>query len=245
MIVKLRRFKARLLSPLLRRRMAARANRINNLAGHIQSIDDAQRLVELIAADFSDARPAWATPSIRNHIARAEYQSAGIPGSLIPEQRVAEAWNDFLGELNVPQECCVTAAEIHALRDMWYVTSQIAWIRGSRNIWTIPNIYALGDDGKVANGSRALEVLNVLYQLSRQPEMLDRTREFLQKGQLWSDMFKIPSGPPAPGSEKYFVTCRVAPPNPVREAAQQYKRDHGVDALNSAIETLLKDLFEI
>ena len=243
MIVKLRRFKARLLSPLLRRRMAAQANRINNLAGHLQSIDDAQRLVELIAAHFSDARPAWATLSIRNQIARAEYQSACIQGSLIPEQRVADAWNAYLKKINTPEDFRVTPAEIHNIRDTLYVSSQVLWARGGQDIWTVSNIYALGQDGKVANGCRALEALNVLYQLSRQPEMLDRTREFLQKGQLWSDMFKIPTSPPAPGSEKYFVTCRVAPANPVREATQQYKRDHGVDAMNSAIEILLKDLF--
>jgi hypothetical protein len=32
------------------------------------------------------------------------------------------------------------------------------------------------------------------------------------------------------------------PPNPVREAAIQYMHDHGVHALNRAIEGLLQDL---
>jgi hypothetical protein len=41
-----------------------------------------------------------------------------------------------------------------------------------------------------------------------------------------------------------FGVARVAPPNPVQQAALHYMRDHGVRALNRAIESLLKNLFE-
>jgi len=88
-------------------------------------------------------------------------------------------------------------------------------------------------------------VLKILWQLADQPELLQGTRDLIKTGQLWSDMVKNPSKPPAPGAEKGYVTARVVqmPPNPVRDAALRYMHDHGERALNSAIEGLLKDLF--
>jgi len=228
----------------LRQRMRAHAIAINDLAGHIQSLDDARKLVDMVAGEFSnELPPKWATRSIRGRIARAEYESAAEPGDLIPEQRVADAWNDYLERIGAPQESYVTAAEIHTLRDSYYVTSQLFWARGNQTIWTVSNIYAVGPDGKVANGCRALEVLNILWQLANQPEVLEGTRNLVKKGQRLSDMYKNPSKPPAPGTEKGYVTARMTPPNPVEQAADRYMHDHGVRALNRAIEGLLKDLF--
>ena len=111
--------------------------------------------------------------------------------------------------------------------------------------WTVSNIYAVGQDGKVANGCRALEVLNILWELANQSEALQSTRELTKKGQLLSDMYKNPSKPPSSESEKGYTTFQVRqmPPNPVQEAALHYMHDHGVHALNSAIEGLLPDLF--
>lgn len=229
-----------------RRRMITNANAINDLAGHIQSLDDARKLVDLTADEFSkELPPKWATRSMRNRIARAEFESASDPGALIPEQHVAAAWNDYLEKIGAPQESYVTAAEIHTVRDTYYVSTQTWWARDNQNIWTVPNIYAAGPDGRVANGCRALEAIKTLWQLSSQPELLPGTRELMQKGQLWSDMIKNPSKPPAPGSEKSYVTVqmKLAPPNPIREAALHYMHDHGERALNSAIEGLLQDLF--
>lgn len=227
-------------------RMRANANAIDDLAGHVQSPDDAQKLVDLVAAEFSkELPPKWATRSIRNLIARAEYETAYDPGVLIPEQHIADAWNDYLQKIGAPQEIYVTAAEIHTLRDTYYVTSQLSWAQGNQNIWTVPNIYAVGPDGKVANGCRALEVLNILWQLANQPELLQGTRELMKNGQVWSDMVKNPSKPPAAGSEKSYFTVRVTmmPPNPIEQAALHYMHDHGARGLNSAIEGLLKNLF--
>jgi hypothetical protein len=228
------------------RSMREHASAINDLAGHIQSLDDARKLVDLVAAEFSkELPPKWATRSIRSRIARAEYESAADPGSLIPEQHVADAWNDYLEKIGAPQESYVTTAEIHVLRDSEYVTSQLSWARGNQNIWTVPNIYAVGQDGKVANGCRALEVLNILWQLANQPEALQGARGLVKKGQLWSDTYKNPSKPPAPGSEKSYATFGVEqrPPNLIEQAALHYMHDHGARALNSAIESLLQDLF--
>jgi hypothetical protein len=227
-----------------RQRMRAHAVAINDLAGRIQSPGDAHELVDLVAAEFSnELPPEWATRSIRNRIARAEYEAAYDPGALIPEQHIADVWNDYLQKIGAPQESHVTAAEIHTLRDSYYVTSQLSWAHGNQNVWTVPNIYAVGQDGKVANGCRALEVLNILWQLGNQPDVLEGTRALIKDGQFLSDQFKNPSKPPAPGSGKSFVSIRSVPPNPVQQAALRTMRDHGVRALNSAIQGLVQELF--
>jgi len=224
-------------------RMRAHAIAINDLAAHIQSPDDARRLVDLVAAEFSkELPPKWATRSLRNRIARAEFESAADPGALIPEQRVADAWNDYLEKIGAAPELYVTAAEVHTLRDSYFVTAQVSWARGIQEIWTVPNIYAIGSDGKVANGCRALEAIHILWQLANQPEILQGTRDLIKKGQRLSDMYKNPSQPPAPGSQKSYVTFHIAPPNLVRQAAVRYMNEHGARALNSAIEGLLTDL---
>ena len=167
------------------------------------------------------------------------------PGVLIPEQRVADAWNDYLQKIGAPQDVYVTAAEIHTLRDTYYVGSQLSWARDNQNIWTVPNIYAIGRDGKVANGCRALEVLNILWGLTDQPEVLQGTRDLIKKGQRLSDMVQE-SGEASRagvGEELRHLTARVMPPNPVEQAAIHYMHDHGIGALNTAIEGLLKNLF--
>lgn len=226
--------------------MRAHAIAINDLAGNIHSANDAHRLVDLVAAEFNkELPPKWATRSIRNRIARAEYAAAADPGSLIPEQRVADAWNDYLQKIGAPQETFVTAAEIHALRDRYFTSAQLGWADEGKNVWTVPNIYAVGTDGKVANGCRALEVLNIVWQLANQPELLPGTRELMKKGQRMSDFYKDPTKPPSRGSATFSVSVRQAPPNPVDIAAMNYMRDHGVRAFNTAIEGLLKDLFEV
>lgn len=228
------------------KRHLANANAINDLAGRIQSLDDAHKLVDLVAAEFSKELPRkWATRSIRNRIARAEFEAAYDPGMLIPEQHVADAWNDYVQKIGAPQESYVTAAEIHTMRDSGYVRSQLFWVRGDKNIWTVPNIYAVGSDGKVAKGCRALEALNILWELANQPQALQRTRAMTKKGELLSDTYKNPSKPPVPGSEKSYMTFQAMqrPSNPIEDAALRYMHDHSGRALNGAIEGLLKDLF--
>ena len=110
-----------------RQRMREHSIAINNLAGHIQSLDDARKLVDLVYAEFSHGLPPkWATRSIREHIALAEYGFAA-EGALIPEQHIADAWNDYLRRIRAPQNSYVTATEIHTLRDTSYTSSQFFW----------------------------------------------------------------------------------------------------------------------
>jgi hypothetical protein len=215
---------------------------INDLAGHIQSLDDARKLVNLVADEFSDELPSkWATRSIRERIARAEYESAVDPGALIPEQRVAYAWNDFVEKIGAPQETLLNAAEIHYLRDGQYVSARLFWARDEQQIWTIPGIFALGPDGKVANGSRALEAIRLLWLLGSTTEDFSGIHTEAQKGVLLSDLIPHPEKPPAPGTEKGYVTARTVS-YPLQQAASRYMGDHGARAFDRAIESLLNDL---
>ncbi len=84
----------------------------------------------------------------------AEYQSASDPTKRIPEQRIADAWNKYVREIGAPEEALVNVAEIHNLRDSFYVNAKLFWSRGSQNIWTMPDIYAVNPDGNLADGCR-------------------------------------------------------------------------------------------
>jgi len=243
---------ARVIAPYVIGRQHAIA--INELAGQIQSLDDARKLVNMVAGEFAkELPPRWATRGIRDRIARAEY-AAVDPGALIPEQHVADVWNDFVEKIGAPPDSFVSAAEIHSLRDSEYVGSQLAWARGIQNIWSIPNIWATGPDGKVADGCRALETLNILWILGNQPDALTGARENVRKGVRLSDEIKKLSEPPQPGTERSYSTLvagssgsmlgrLVTLRNPVEDAAMKYMRDHGKRALDHAIEDLLAELF--
>jgi len=229
----------------LQQRERQRANEINDLAGNIQTPADARKLVDAVAAEFSPGLPAkWATRSIRARIARAEYESAADPGALIPEQHIADAWNDFVEKIGAPQDTQMSAPDIHYLLDARYVSAQVFWVRGSQTIWTVPNIYALGTDGKVVHGARALEAISVLWLLgtNTEDESFRGIHEAVQKGHLFSDSFPHPEKPPAPGSVGAgSVSVRVVS-LPVETAARQYARDHGTGDLEHAVEGLLNEL---
>lgn len=227
----------------LRQRMRDHAIAIDELAGHIQSRDDSAKLVNLVADEFSDELPSkLATNAFREQIARAEFESAVDPGSLIPEQRLADAWDDFVQKIGAPQETMLNAAEIHYLRDAQYVSARLAWVRYEKDIWTVPGVFALGTNGKVANGSRALEAIRLLWTLVNNTEDFSAIHAAAQKGVLLSDRIPHPEQPPAPGkTQTGFATARMVS-FPVRQAASSYMHDHGERALSRAIEGLLKDV---
>src|SRR2546425_1548363 len=94
------------------------AIQLNELAGRIHSEADALAFVEGIADIFADSLPAaWAGPSIRQRVAHAEYEAISDPSRLIPEQRIADVWNEYVREIGAPEEAVVNAAEIHSMRD--------------------------------------------------------------------------------------------------------------------------------
>jgi hypothetical protein len=147
---------------------------INELAGRIHSEADANALVDKVAEIFADTLPpSWLTQGIRQRIAHAEYEAVSDPSLLIPEQRIVDVWNKYVREIGASAEALVTAAELHNLRDADFAVAQFMWSRG-QNIWTAPDIYALGPDRKVADGCRALEALRILYDLDKMPTRTHR-----------------------------------------------------------------------
>ena len=199
----------------------------------------------MVATEFSDVLPpGWMTRSLRNRIARAEYEFAADPGGLISDRRIADAWNDYLGKIGAPQDSFVTPAELHTLRDSHFVSSKLIWARGIQNMWSMPNIYAVGPDGKVADGCRALEAIRILWDLANQPDNLSGARALLKKGVMLSDTISVPATLQNPDQQRFEMRIegRVLT-NPVAAAERQYLSDHGAAALNDAIKGVLDDLF--
>lgn len=113
---------------------------MNDLAGRIHSDADANALVDKIAEIFTDALPpAWVTHGIRQRLAHAEYQAVSDPLRQIPEQRIADVWNEYVHEIGASDEALIAPAELHYLRDAHFAVAQLSWPRG-QNIWTVSTI---------------------------------------------------------------------------------------------------------
>jgi len=144
---------------------------INDLAGNIHSEAEARAYVDAVAEVLTGHRHMlWTTRSIRRRVAHAEYEAVTDPARQIPEQRIVDVWNEYVREIDAPAEALVTVAELHNLRDSMYVgASRFAWKREiNQSIWTMPNIYALDADGKIASGCRALETLKIIHDMHDQ-----------------------------------------------------------------------------
>ncbi|HXY02091.1 MAG TPA: hypothetical protein VEI49_00870 [Terriglobales bacterium] len=214
------------------------AIRINDLAGRIHSETDARDLVAEIAVLFEkELPPAWATRSIRERVARAEYESVAN-SALISEQRVADVWNEYVRQISGPDEALVTTAEIHNLRDGEFAGAQKFWARGSQQIWTVPNIYAVGDGGKVADGCRAIEAIRVIYDLYRF-QNLQGARDRVKRGVLVSDLLKNVSDK-TPGHVVARLEAHPPYVNPVESAERSYLEEYGA----VEYEQLMKSLFD-
>jgi hypothetical protein len=177
---------------------------------------------------------------IFHRIARAEYESVSNPTRLIPEHRIVDVWNQYVREIGAPDEAIVTAAEIHNMRDGGLTVAQIMWARGNQTVWTMPNVFALGPDGKVADGCRAVEVLRVIHDLDGLFQNLRSARDRLRKGIVPSDRFKkrVEDVNARPQTTARLVAH--ADNNPIRPAEQRYVQEHG----SQAYQQLLRRLFD-
>jgi len=220
------------------------AIRINELAGRIHAEADARAFVSEIAGLFvKELPPAWASSSIRQRVAHAEYKTVGNPANLIPEQRIVDVWNQYVKEIGAPDEALVSVAEIHNLRDGSYTVAQLMWARGDQTIWTMPNVYALGPDGKVADGCRALESLRVFHDLEGLFQNLRGARDRLQRGMVPSEEVKKRAGEPNPQPHITFRLEAHADTNPIRPAEGRYVQEHGGEAYSQLLARLFDDLF--
>jgi hypothetical protein len=229
---------------LERERHRQAANEINDLAARIHSEADAVAFVDKIAEFFADTLPPiWVTRSVRQQVAHAEFEAVSNPSRLIPEQRVADVWNKYVREIGASEEALVTAAEIHNLRDADFAISQLWWSRTNLTIWTMPNVYAVGSDGKVAEGCRAVETLRVLYDLDKLFDNLRGARDRVRKGILFSDEIRKRLDSPA---SKQKTTARLearVDTNPLRPAEYRYMQEHGPYILSGVMEKLFDELF--
>jgi hypothetical protein len=214
---------------------------MNNLAGNLKSPEDARKLVDVIADMFRDELPPkWVTGKVRQRLAMAEYQSAANPEKRIPEQQIADAWNRYATEVGAPQEALVTAADVHYLRDAFYVGADHAWAHGIQNLFTVPNIYAVGPDGKVGRDSRVIEALRIVWDFAHQYQNLQGAHEAVKKGFLLSDHSRpARAGEKVQGRVTLHVGRRV---NPVEDAEMRYTRERGEVAMAEAVANLVTDL---
>jgi|SRR5271155_447215 len=221
---------------------------INELAGNIHSEAEARVFVDAVAEHVAGQQLLWwATTSIRHRVAHAEYDAASDPSRLIPEQRIVNVWNEYVRELDAPEEMLVTVAEMHNLRDALYTSNQYMWKnkRFPLSLWIMPNVYAVGSDGKVASGCRAVEALRILYDLSRFFQDLQSARERVRKGVLASDLARQrrQDATPRPPIAKSHLWTVSADPNPVRAAEYRYAQAHGGDDYQRLLERLYQELF--
>ena len=145
-----------------RQTMRAHANAINDLAGHIQSLDDARKLVDLVAADFShELPPKWATPSSATALPAQSSNLPTIPGfsslnsvllmpGTITSRKLARLRTTTSLRLK-----SIPSATATTLVAAFLGARQPEHLDGSQHLRHRPG-------WQRANGCRALEVLNIL-----------------------------------------------------------------------------------
>jgi len=219
----------------------------NELAGNIHSESDARAFVDAVAERLiGQEHPSWTTLSIRHRVAHAEYEAVTDTSRLIPEQTIVNVWNEYVRELDAPDEALVTVAEVHNMRDAMYSISKSMWKRESfpKSLWTIPNVYALDPEGKVAGGCRAVEALKILNDMFFRFQNVRSARARVQKGLLVSDSARQRE---RDGSARPPVTRAQlmvnANQNPVPPAATRYLQAHGESDYVRLLERLFEELF--
>lgn len=221
---------------------------LNDLAGNIHSEADARAFVDAVAERlFGQQHLSWTTMSIRHRVAHAEYETISNPDRMIPEQRIVNVWNEYVRELDAPEETLITAAEVHNLRDATYTSSQLMWKRGwsTQQLWTIPNVYAVGADGKVASGCRAVEALKILHDMSFSFQTVLGARNRVQKGVLVSDAARQPRQDAAPRPQPVQIHGELKATrneNPVRLAEYHYVQAHGERDYQRLLQRLFAEL---
>jgi hypothetical protein len=226
-----------------------RAIHINDLAGNIHSEADARAYVDAVAEELTGHRHmSWTTRSIRHRVAHAEYQAATDSSRQIPEGRIVDVWNEYVREIDAPAETLVTVAELHNLRDAMYTSaSKLMWKpEFGQSIWTMPNIYALSADGRVASGCRALEALKIIHDMHDLFGNVRNAREREQKGVLVSELIKKREENPAPVGKTVLAAGSLHATigfNSVEPFAYRYQQEHGERAYQQLLRRLFAELF--
>ena len=220
--------------------------RVNDLAVNIHSEADARALVDAVAEQLGGDSSGWIAATTRHRVAHAEFLAVSDPAHLIPEERIVNVWNEYVREIDAPEESLVTLAEIHNLRDAMVVTDQRIWERAQlQSIWTAPGIHALKADGSMAEGCRAIEALKILHALFRYPEMVQGARQRVKEGVLASERLKSTQESKQQQAPKAVGVLRATQgySNPVLSAQVQYLRDHGQLDYDRMLMRLFEEFF--
>jgi len=220
---------------------------LNELAGTIRSEAEARAFVDAVAQRLTGhEHQSWTTRGIRLRVAHAEYEAVVDPSHLIPEQRIVDIWNEYVRELDAPGETLVTVAEVHNLRDAMYASSQSMWNREgfTQQLWTIPNVYAVDADGRVARGCRAVEALKLFHDMFYFFQNVQGARERVQKGVLVSDLARQRQRDPTPRPQTARGELRATRnANPILLAENRYLQAHGERDYLRLLERLFAELF--
>jgi hypothetical protein len=222
------------------------AIRINEMAANIHSEKDARSLVDAIAEELTNHKHLlWAALKYRHRVAHAEFEAVSDPANLISDQRIADIWNEYVREIDAPEESLVTQEEVHRLRTGRYRMSKMMWSREyGQSIWTMPNVRAVAENGMITDGGRPLEMLDVLNHLYNNYSELLFARERIQKGT--TTPVALPQPAPEGGSPRVVVTSSfltAMPPDPIRPAEARYQQEHGETAYRQLLERLFDELF--
>jgi hypothetical protein len=216
------------------------AIRLSQLAANIHSVTDARSLVDFVVDLFPDELlPAAVSNSLREKVAQAEFGAVSDPQNLIPEWRVAEAWNTYAQTMQAPQESQVTAAEIHNLRDAFLTAADLGWKQGRRSIWSVPTIYATQNDGTIAIGCRAIECMRIFWDLGNIPTNLFNARVRVSQGVFASDLFRQDKVDSSQATHGSYVSGEPAPRNSILIAEREYVAKKGMKAFNKVLNAML------
>jgi hypothetical protein len=149
----------------------------------------------------------------------------------------------YAREIGAADEAIVSVAEIHNMRDGSFTGAQLMWARGNQTIWTMPNVFALGADGKVADGCRAVEALRVIHDLDDLFQNLRGARDRLRRGIVASEEVKKRVGEPNPQPHSTFRFEAHADTNSIHAAERRYMQEHGSEAYTQLLFRLFDDLF--
>ncbi|HTR24893.1 MAG TPA: hypothetical protein VMI10_13015 [Terriglobales bacterium] len=231
------------------------AVRINDLAANIHAEADARKLINEVAEQLTHHKHLfWAARKFRHRVARAEF-GAVTDGALVSEDRIVGIWNEYVREIEAPEETVISAEELHKFRAADFQMSQRNWQREmTQSIWSVPNIYATDSTGTLADGCRALEslkLINNIHQqfsrvhLARVPVQNERTVAGVQKGPATTlrgptiargRLMSGTTAAPAAARSRVYE-------DPIRPAVRRYVQEHGQQAYDQLVRRLFDELF--
>ena len=243
------------------------AVRINDLAANIHSEADARKLVNAVAEVLTHHRHLfWAAQKFRHRVARAEYAAVSDPSGLIAEDRIVGVWNDYVREIDAPEEALITVAELHNFRALDFHFSQHNWERETtQSLWSIPNIYAVDSSGSLAERCRALEALKLVNNLheqffrlhfARQQSTATTSEPGMEPKKLAAPAIRrgriATSGIATTGIATRTATGNIASTNathiqryqdPIRPAVARYQQEHGQQEYDQLVRRLFDELY--